>query len=279
MRPILLSISALILSQAVLAQAGKVDVKVLDQQQKPLDGVFVQLVKAKDSSMTQYTITEPTGNTEFANVSGGQYRIYVSQTGFENYFSKVFEIDSTHSHVALPDIELLAKTLKEVSVVGKTPPVQHFADKTVVNVGESVLAAQGSAFDVIERSPGIHIDQNDNISMQGKQNVMVMIDGRITPMSASDLANMLRGMPAESVEKIEFITNPSAKYDANGTAGIINIILKKDKRIGMNGTVNLGYSQGIYAKSNDGFSFNDRTRKFNLFGSYNYSYHGFSNQI
>jgi len=280
MRLTLLSIFSLFLFNAAFSQiAGKVDVKVIDQQQKPQDGVFVQLVKAKDSVMAQYTITETTGTAEFTNVAKGQYMIYISQTGFENYFSKAFEVDSNHSQIALPDVVLQSKTLNAVTVVGKTPPIQHFADKTVVNVSESVLAAQGTAFDVIERSPGIRVDQNDNISMQGKQNVMVMIDGRITPMSGSDLANLLRGMPAEAIEKIEFITNPSAKYDANGTAGIINIILKKDKRIGMNGTVNVGYSQGIYAKTNDGFSFNNRTKKFNLFGSYNYSYRGFSDQI
>ncbi len=270
----------LIVCQLVLAQKpGTINLKMADEQQKPLDGVFVQLVKSKDSTMAQYAITAPNGTVEFTNVAKGKYIVYVSQTGFENYFSSPFVIDSTHLQVNLPDAVLKATLLKEVTVVSKTPVIQHFADKTVVNVQESILAAAGSVFDVLQRSPGVMVDQNDNISLHGKANVMVMIDGRITPMSAGDLANMLRGMPAESVEKIEFITNPGAKYDANGTAGIINIVLKKDKRFGTNATVYAGYSQGIYPRTNDGFSFNDRTGKFNIFSSYNYSYRGSTNII
>src|SRR6202021_115473 len=132
----------------------------------------------------------------------GKYIIYIAQTGFENYYSSPFEIDSAHLQVKLSDVILKTKSLGEVTVVAKTPVIQHFADKTVVNVQESILAAAGSVFDVLQRSPGVMVDQNDNISLHGKSGVMVMIDGRITPMSASDLANMLRGMPAESVEKI-----------------------------------------------------------------------------
>ncbi|HSY76655.1 MAG TPA: outer membrane beta-barrel protein, partial [Bacteroidia bacterium] len=152
------------------------------------------------------------------------------------------------------------------------PVVQRFADKTVVNVQQSILTVASSIFDVIQRSPTVQVDQDDNIKMVGKSGVTVMIDGKITPMSGSDLANMLRGMPADAVDKIEFITNPSAKYDANGTAGIINIILKKDKRIGTNGTINISYGQGVYARTNDGFSLNSRTKNFNFFMNANYSY-------
>ncbi|HTA28015.1 MAG TPA: outer membrane beta-barrel family protein, partial [Bacteroidia bacterium] len=144
---------------------------------------------------------------------------------------------------------------------------------------QSALSAVGSIYDVLKRSPGVLIDQNENISMRGKQNVMVMIDGRITPMSSTDLANFLKSLPSESVEKIEFITNPSSKYDANGTAGIINIILKKDKAIGANVSLHAGYSQGLYPKTNDGFSINERTKKFNIFGVYNYSYRGSANLL
>lgn len=273
-------IAALVIAQAAIAQTGgSVELKVADEQQKPQEGVFAQLVKAKDSTMAQYAITDKTGVIDFTNVPNGKYLVYISQTGFENYYTSIFEVDSLHKKVQLPDAALKSKSLAEVTVIAKTPLIQHYADKTVVNVQESILAAAGSVFDVLQRSPGVSIDQNDNISMQGKSNVMVMIDGRITPMSAGDLANMLRSMPAESVDKIEFITNPGAKYDANGSAGIINIVLKKDKRMGTNTTVYAGYSQGIYPRTNDGFSFNDRTKKFNLFASYNYSYRGGTNQI
>jgi hypothetical protein len=275
----LLTFSLLVCQLAFAQKVGTIDLKITDEQQKPLDGIFAQLVKEKDSTMAQFTVSDQAGTIEFSNVTMGKYLVYVSQTGFENYYTSVFEIDSAHLQVKLPSAILKSKSLKEVTVTGKTPVIQHFADKTVVNVQESILAAAGSVFDVLQRSPGVMVDQNDNISLHGKANLMVMIDGRITPMSPSDLANMLRGMPAESVEKIEFITNPGAKYDANGSAGIINIVLKKDKRMGTNATVLAGYGQGLYARTNDGFSFNDRTKNFNIFSSYNYSYRGSANII
>jgi len=264
----------------LFAQAtGKIDLKVTDQQQKPIDGALVQLVKAKDSSMTQYSITDQNGLVELAGVVKGTYLIYIAKTGFENYYAPVFTIDSAHLQINLPDAVLKSKSLNEVTVVAKTPMIQHFADKTVLNVQNSPLTAVGNVFDVIQHSPGVQVDQNDNISLMGKPNVQIMIDGRPIAVSGSDLTNILKSMPAESIDKIEFITNPSAKYDASGTAGIINIILKKDKRIGANATVYAGYAQGIYARTNDGFSFNDRTKKFNIFGSYNYSYQGSVNII
>jgi len=264
----------------LLAQTGgTVSLKVNDQQNKPLDGVFVQLVKAKDSAMAKYSVTGENGMVEFSDVDKGKYIVFISQAGFENYYSPVISIDSLHLKVTLEDAVLRTKLLQEVTITNKTPAIQHFPDKTVVNVQESPLSAAGSVFDVLQRSPGVMIDQNDNVSLHGKQGIMIMIDGRITPMSATDLANLLRSMPAESVEKIEFITNPSAKYDANGSAGIINIVLKKDKRMGLNATLLGGYAQGIYGRTNDGFSFNDRTKKMNIFGSYNYSYRGSANII
>jgi len=259
--------------------SGTVSLKVSDQMNKPQEGVFVQLMNAKDSTMAKYSVTDEKGNVEFRDVAKGKYIAFISQTGFENYFSPIFAIDSIHWQITLPEVVLKAKELKEVVVTTKIPTIQHFADKTVVNVQESLLSSAGTAYDVLQRSPGVMIDQNDNISLNGKQGIMVMIDGRITPMSASDIANLLKSMPAESIDKIEFITNPSAKYDANGSAGIINIVLKKDKRMGLNANVFGGYTQSIYPNTSDGFSFNDRTKKMNIFGSYNYAYRGSSNSI
>jgi len=258
---------------------AKIDAIVLDDQQKPIDGVFAQLVNAKDSSMVQYNVSGQDGKIEFSDVKQGSYIIYISQAGFENYYSSIIKVDDANSIVSLNNITLQTKSLQQVTVVAKVPVLQHFADKTVFNVQQSILSSGSNVFDILQRSPGVQIDQNDNISLQGKAGVTIMIDGKVIPMSPSDLANMLRGMPSDAIDKIEFITNPSAKYDANGSAGIINIILKKDKRIGTNLTLNLSYGQGIYPKTNEGISFNDRTKSMNLFGSYNYAYRGFNNVV
>lgn len=270
----------LFLQNNIQAQSnGKVDLKVFDSAQKPLDGIMVQLVKAKDSSMVQYAFTGQDGTAEFTDMRNNKYRVYIAQVGYTNYFSPVFTIDSLHQQLSIPPVVLQLQALKEVVVEGKTPMIQHYAGKTVVNVDQSPLNAVGSIYDVIQRSPGIIIDPNENIIMHGKQNVMVMIDGRVMPMSGNDLANYLKSIPSESVDKIEFITSPDAKYDANGTAGIINIVLKRNKAVGSNIALHTGYSQGIYPKSNDGFSITERTKKFNIFSSYNYSYRGTTNII
>jgi iron complex outermembrane recepter protein len=270
-----LLICFLCITNFIYSQSVKVIVN--NDKNLPDAGAVVQLMNAKDSSAVKYSISDKDGYAEFTNVKFGKYLLYINQLGYESYFSPPFIVDSIHREITLPTATLIPQTnnLNEVVVHDKNPVIQIFADKTVVNVQNSPLNAVGTVFDVIQSSPGVQVDPSDNISLQGKQGILVMIDGRTVPMSGSELANLLRSMPAESVDKIEFITNPSAKYDANGSAGIINIIMKKDKRIGLNGTVYAGYGQGIYPRTNDGFSFNDRTGKFNIFSSYNYSYQGF----
>ena len=126
--------------------------------------------------------------------------------------------------------------------------------------------------DVLERSPGVNIDQNDVISLRGKQGVIIMIDGKTTPMTGTDLANYLRGLPSDAIDRIDIITNPSAKYDAAGNSGIIDIHMKKDQRLGANGSVTAGYGQGVYPKQMQVINFNYRNKKVNVFGNYNYAY-------
>ncbi|MGY0035811.1 hypothetical protein [Pedobacter sp. NJ-S-72] len=126
----------------------------------------------------------------------------------------------------------LSNNLKEVSIAAVKPFIQQQYDKTVINVSGSIAAVGSTALEVLEKAPGITIDQNDNIAMRGRQGVLVMIDGKLVPMSGQDLANMLKGMSANQIEKIDLITNPSSKYDASGNSGIIDIKLKKGKMTG-----------------------------------------------
>jgi hypothetical protein len=162
--------------------------------------------------------------------------------------------------------------LSGVTVTARKPFIQKLTDRIVVNVESSIVSAGSSAMDVLERSPGVNIDQNDVISLRGRSGVIIMIDGKPTAMTGADLANYLRGLPAATIERIDIITNPSAKYDAAGNSGIIDIRMKKDQRLGINGTFTVGYGQGIYPKANAGTTFNYRNKKINLFGSYNYAY-------
>lgn len=162
--------------------------------------------------------------------------------------------------------------LKEVTVTTKKPFLQKLTDRIVVNVENSIVNAGSTVMEILERSPGITVDQNDNISLRGRAGVIIMVDGKITPMRGADLANYLRGLPGNAIDRIDIITNPSAKYEAAGNSGIIDIPMKKDQWLGANGTFTAGYGQGVYPKANTGTTFNYRNKTINIFGNYNYSY-------
>jgi iron complex outermembrane recepter protein len=159
------------------------------------------------------------------------------------------------------------KKLSDVTVVAKKPLIEQQIDKTVINVQADINAVGSSAFELLQKAPGISITGEDVIGMSGKAGVNVLIDGRPTQMSSKELANFLRSLPGSSIEKIELITNPSSKYDAQGNAGIINIRLKKNKIKGTNGSANLGYTQNTHYRSNASFNINHRQNKVNSFAN------------
>ena len=144
-------------------------------------------------------------------------------------------------------------------------------DKLVVNVENSIVSAGSSVLDVLERSPGVVVNQQSSINLKGKSGVIIMIDGKPTPLSGEDLITYLKGIPAANIQTLEIITNPSARYDAAGNAGIINIRYKKDQKQGFNGSLALSYGQGIYAKPSGSVTGNYRNRKWNFFGSHSHS--------
>src|SRR5690606_23673387 len=131
-------------------------------------------------------------------------------------------------------------TLEAVQVVAKKPLLEQHADKLVMNVENSIVSAGSTAMEVLQRAPGVSIDQNDNISLKGKQGVQIYMDGKPTYMTQEQLANLLKNMASDQIEKIEIITNPSSRYDAAGNSGIINLVIKKNKNFGTNGSLTLG---------------------------------------
>jgi len=255
-------------------QRGKVSVKIFNEQKKSVEGATAELLKVKDSSLVKTALSDATGLAEFENIPFGNYFIRTGTVNHAKTFSSSFTLSSDQPAVTVDDMILKAvsKELAAVEVTARKPFIQKLTDRIVVNVENSVVNAGSSAFDVLERSPGVLIDPNDNISMRGRAGVIIMIDGKPSPMTGADLVNYLRSLPSNAIERIELITNPSAKYDAAGNAGIIDIRMKKDQRFGTNGTITAGYGQGIYPKANGGINFNHRTKKSNLFGGYNYAY-------
>lgn len=250
-------------------KTGKISGTVIDGSTKTIESATISLLKAKDSSVVKFTVADKTGRYEFENVPTGQYLVSVSAVGHSKGFSEKAEITDQQTSVTLKTMELVpqAKSMGAVTVVSKKPFIEQKIDRTVINVEASVTNAGATALDVLEKSPGVTVDKDGNISLKGKQGVMVMIDGRPTYLSSAELSNYLKNLPASSLDQIEIMTNPSAKYDAAGNSGIINIKVKKNKQQGFNGSLTLNYGQGRYWKSNNSLNLNYRTGKVNLFAN------------
>lgn len=276
MKKIFTLLSVLFLNAIVYAQhAGKISLTVRNDKNNALENATAALLKAGGKQLVKSTIADKNGQVIFENLAAATYYIKITAAGFEDKVTDSIVISSSNAVAELQAITMKPKAstdLKAVTVSAKKPFIQRLNDRIVVNVDNSVVNAGSSAFEVLERSPGVTIDPNDNIALKGRQGVIIMIDGKPSPMTGADLVNYLRGLPSNSIDRIEIITNPSSKYDAAGNSGIIDIRLKKDQRMGTNGTFNAGYGQGVYPKANAGISMNHRDKKFNIFGSYNYGY-------
>lgn len=253
------------------AKAQKVTGSVQDEQNKAITSTTVSLLKATDSTLAKLSTTDNSGNYSFDGVAAGKYFVSVTNVGYQPYMSSAFEVNG--APVALPVIKLLKAeaTMEGVTVTARKPMVEVKADKTILNVEGTINATGNDALELLRKAPGVMVDKDDNLTMAGKNGVQVFIDGKPSPLSGTDLANFLKTLQSSQVEAIELITNPSAKYEAAGNAGIINIKLKKNKTFGTNGSVNAGYNIGTYAKYNGGISLNHRNKNINVFGNYNYS--------
>jgi hypothetical protein len=262
----------LIFGQTALAQMSSLSGTVIDAADKPLEAATVSLLRAADSTLAKVELSDAAGRFEFTAVRPGDYRLAITLLGYERTLGEPFTV--TTEPLSRPAIRLAetSAALEEVTVTALKPFLERRTDRLIVNVENSVLGTGSSALEVLERSPGVIVNQNDAIALRGRQGVIVMIDGKPTPLAGQELANYLRALPSSSIERIEIITNPSAKYDAAGNAGIIDIRLKKDRNVGTNGSVTANYGQGVYPKAGGGVTLNHRTKKVNVFGSYNYNY-------
>ena len=277
MRKIITMLTAALMSFSLISQAqvkdGKVSGMVVDGNVKTIESATITLLRFKDSSVVKLSVANKEGKYEFEAVPEGRYLVSITAAGHSKEFSEIFEISAAKSDVTLKTIELIpvAKSLSEVTVTAKKPLIEQKLDRMVVNVEASVTNVGASAMEVLEKSPGISVDKDGNISLKGKQGVQVYIDGRPSYLGGTDLANLLRNMNASQLEQIEIMTNPPAKYDAAGNSGIINIKTKKTKQFGYNGSLSSTWSQGRYAKVSESFNFNYRKNKVNLFTNIGYS--------
>lgn len=243
-----------------------------DVSGKPLPYVSVALLDARDSSVAKGTASDGHGFFSFEKVRAGQYLVRASAVGFQKSHSAPVDVYS--QPVVVPTLVLTAdsRQLAEVQVTGKKPFVEQRLDRTIVNVAQSIVASGSTALEVLEKSPGVTVDrQNDGIQFRGREGVIVLIDGRQTYLSMADVVALLRNMPSDNIDRIELISNPSSRYDAAGNAGLIDIRLKKNNQVGTNGSLSLAAGSGRYGRSRGSVQVNHRTPKLNLFGNYSAS--------
>ncbi|MBP6233376.1 MAG: TonB-dependent receptor [Chitinophagaceae bacterium] len=271
----LLALTLTVLSVASNAQVsnGSISGTVIDGSTKTIESATITLLRVKDSSVVKMSVADKTGKYVFEAVPEGKYFVSISAVGHTKGFSETFDVTATNPSVLVKTIELVPKpkAMGEVTVMAKKPLIEQKIDRTIVNVDASVTNVGNSALEVLEKSPGITVDKDGNISLKGKQGIMVMIDGRPSYLSGADLASMLRSMPASQLDQIEIMTNPPAKYDAAGNSGIINIKTKKNKQFGYNGSITSTFTQGRFARFSEGVNFNYRNGKINLFTNLNYN--------
>jgi len=254
------------------AEAQQISGVVKDQQGKGLEKTTVSLLRAKDSSVVKLVVTGDNGKFSINAPQPGRYLLNASYVGYLSSYSLVFDVSGTGS-IEVPELTITKATgnLREVTVTAQKPIIEVKADKTILNVEGTINSVGYDALELLRRAPAVMVDKDDNISLAGKNGVQIFIDGKPSPLSGADLANYLKSLQSAQIEAIEIITNPSAKYEAAGNAGIINIKLKKNKTFGTNGSANLGYVQGVYPKYNGGINLNHRNKNINLFGTYNYN--------
>ena len=270
---LLIASSLLLSTTAILAQSpAKVTGQIKDNTGKAIANATILLHSAKDSSMKKTAVSDSKGNYEMPTVKAGRYFVTSSAVNMQKASSPSFDVKDGET-VTAPDIvaQPATKSLENVTISTKKPMVEVKADKTILNVEGTINAVGNDGLELLRKSPGVMVDKDDNLSLAGKTGVKVYIDGKPSPLSGTDLANYLKSLQSSQIEAIEIITNPSAKYEAAGNAGIINIKLKKNLTVGTNGSANAGYNIGIYAKYNAGISLNHRNTKTNLFGNYNFN--------
>lgn len=261
------------------AQNGKVTGQIIDEEGIPLEYANILLLNAADSTLYKGALSEEGGKYVFERIIGGSYLIHSTMIGFGNAYSESFTI--TKSSVAtVPALQLTnGIEIDQITVTAKKPFIELKADKMIINVANSSVSAGNSALEVLEKSPGVIVDNNNNLSLRGKQGVLVTINGKNQYMSGDEITRLLETMPASNIESIEIITNPSAKYDAEGNGGIINIVLKKNENLGSNGSISTQIRQGWRTSHNHNLNLNYRSEKVNIYGAGEYYSSGWEQNL
>ena len=269
---ILTACASLIFLNAKAQQNATITGTVKAQDNKPVDAATVSLLKAKDSSIIKIAVTDKSGLFAFEKIKTDNYLLQVDAIGFDKFLKPVKVNDEQTTNTGDIQLTTASKTLNNVSVSATRPLVETKIDKTVVNVDASPTNTGLSALEVLEKSPGVTVDNDGNITLKGKQGVQIFIDGKPAYLSGQDLVNYLKSLPSNQLDQIEIMTQPPAKYDAAGNSGIINFKTKKNMNNGFNGSITTSAIIAQYFKNTNSINLNWRKGKTNFYGNYGYSY-------
>ena len=275
-RVLFIAIPILLIFNDLLAQrgggfSGEVSGRVLDgATEEAVAYATVSVIDADSEELVKGTVTEDNGNFFIDGVEQGTYFLRVNFIGYSAYNTDVFTLDRDNPNQFFRRIYMgsSAQELDEVVVSEQRSSFETRLDRRIFNVENDLVSEGGTTLDVLGNVPGIEVDIDDNISLRGDENVTILIDGRPSTFTS---AEVLQQIPGNSIERIEVITNPSARFDPEGMAGIINIILKQDQNLGINGTVTGTYSRGKSDSYSGSFGVNMRNSNVNLYANYSYN--------
>lgn len=244
---------------------------VYDDAGSPIENVSIYLLSAKTKAIIKTTLTDESGVYNLTNVPKGEFVIQASSIGYAPYVTNAFVINDVSLTMEAFKLVVEASIINEVTVEGKVPLVQQRDGKLVLNVENSTLSAGNNALDILQRAPGVSVDKDENVLLMGQQGANVTIDGRQTYMSGDQLASFLKAMDGSQIKSVEVGTGRTAKDDAEGSIGTINIVLKKNRLEGVNGTFLASAAQGKHTRGNTSLNVNYKKNNTSFFGMYGFT--------
>ncbi|MEM1336429.1 MAG: TonB-dependent receptor [Bacteroidota bacterium] len=254
---------------------GQLSGAVIDVEGNPVAYANVMIYSSPDSSIQTGGITDESGIFRINYAKPGTYMLQIDLLSFETWNSEPFTIQGNDYEQNFGTITLLEEVtaLEGVEVRGQRKFIQRTQEGSIVNVQASIMTQGSTALQLLERSPGVLLDQNNNMfSLNGKSGALIMINGKAQRIPMGDIIAMLNGMSADTIERIELLTNPSARYDVDGNAGIINIVMKKNENLGIRGSFNSSAGYGRGPKQTTGISLNYGSEQHTILGTYTFSY-------
>lgn len=271
----LISISFFCLINTISYAQSVITGSLSDEKNNWVEYAAVSILRLSDAVQVKGTMTDTTGRFTFTDIPEGQYFISINFMGYQPHKSKGFTYNGNHLDLGILSLKSESvQMLRTVTITAQKPLIEQEIDRMVLNVENSILAEGHNALELLEKTPGVTVDNEGAVSLKGRSGTTVLINGKLTYLSGKDLANLLKGTNSSVVSKIEVMSNPSSKYDAAGNGGIINIVMKKNTATGFNGSVTLNGGSSRNARYGGGTSLNYRSEKMNAYGNYTYGYRG-----